>query len=106
VIGNIKLLLAALRQELSGIYHARLKGIYLFGSYARGDFHPESDVDILIVLSNFDQYGIEIDRTSGIASELSLKYNISISMVFIREMDWINADTPLLRNARQEAIPA
>lgn len=88
------------------MYRSRLKGVYLFGSYARGEQHAESDVDILIVLSDYERYGAEIDRTSKIASDLSLKHNVSISTVFIREQDWINADTPLLRNARQEAIPA
>ena len=103
---NVQPLLTELRQELSRIYRSRLKGVYLFGSYARGDYCTESDIDILIVLSNFDRYGAEIDRTSDIASDLSLKHNLSISMVFVRETDWMDADTPLLRNARQEAIPA
>ena len=103
---NIQSLLAELRHELSFLYHSRLKGIYLFGSYARGEQSAESDVDILIFLSNYEQYGAEIDRTSEITSDLSLKHNVSVSMVFIREQDWKNADTPLLRNARLEAIPA
>jgi len=69
---NIQALLVELRKELSRRYRSRLKGVYLFGSYARGDYQPESDVDILIVLSDFERYGAEIDRTIGITSDLSI----------------------------------
>lgn len=35
-------------------YGARVKGIYLFGSRARGDHRPESDADIAVVLIDGD----------------------------------------------------
>jgi uncharacterized protein len=102
----LEVLLKELKRELILIYASRLRGVYLFGSYARQEQDPESDLDILIVLTNLDRYAAEIKRTSEMTSRLSLKYNVSISRVFIREVDWKAADTPLLRNARQEAVPA
>lgn len=103
---NIKSLLSELRAALGTIYGDRLKGAYLFGSYARGEADDESDVDVLIVLDQYDYYGTEIDRTSELISTLSLKYGVSISRVFITERDWLRGDTYFLLNARQEAIPA
>jgi predicted nucleotidyltransferase len=35
--------------------HANIKEIYLFGSRSRGDWRPDSDYDILIVLSKKDR---------------------------------------------------
>ena len=99
-------LLKELKKELTPLYASRLRGVYLFGSYARQEQDPESDLDILIVLTNVDRYAAEIKRTSEMTSRLSLKYNVSISRIFIREADWKAADIPLLRNARQEAVPA
>ena len=80
--------------------------MFLYGSHARGDAGSESDVDILVVLDDWEHYGAEIDRTGAVASELSLAYGLSISRVFVRERDWLNERTPFLSNARDEAIPA
>jgi predicted nucleotidyltransferase len=80
--------------------------VYLFGSYARGDQDRESDLDVLIALDDIPQYGLEIERTGLLTSELSLRYGLSISRVFMSERDWQMADSPLLRNARVEAVAA
>ncbi|MEW5868751.1 MAG: nucleotidyltransferase domain-containing protein [Chloroflexota bacterium] len=99
-------LLNELRFGLAAIYARRLKGVYLYGSYARGEQGPDSDIDVLIVLDHIEQYGSEIERTSALVSELSLQYNCSISRVFVNQESWQQADTPLLRNARAEAVQA
>ena len=43
-------LLKELKQALQAIYGDRLRGLYLYGSYARGEEIEDSDVDVLIVL--------------------------------------------------------
>jgi hypothetical protein len=60
----------------------------------------------MIVLDQVDHYGKEIERTSELVSKLSLRFNCSISRIFIGQSHWQNADTPLLRNVRAEAISA
>jgi predicted nucleotidyltransferase len=97
-------LLTLLKQGLSRIYAARLRGVYLFGSYARQEQDPESDLDILIVLADLESYSSEIKRTSEIISKLSLEYGITISRYIVREQDWNAYDSPLLRNIREEGI--
>ena len=99
-------LLAEFKVKLQEIYGDRLKGVYLYGSQARGEATPQSDVDILIVLDDWTRYFIELKRTGVIASELSLASGRSISRVFVRERDWLVKHTPFLANARAEAVPA
>jgi uncharacterized protein len=81
------------------------EGSLLYGSYARREEDKESDVDILIVLDQFDIYAREVDRTGKLGADLSLKYGITVSQVFIREADWPNGNTPFLSNVREEALP-
>jgi predicted nucleotidyltransferase len=102
----LEALLGELRAGLEAVYGERLKGLYLYGSYARGEADSESDVDVIVVLDKFDHYGGELDRTSVLVSTVSLKYALSVSRVFVREQEWLRSETPFLANAREEAIPA
>ena len=99
-------LLAELKSRLTSLYGVRLKSLFLYGSYARGDQQSESDIDVLIVLDRVVRYTQEIELTSELISELSLKYHRSISRMFVTEEDWKNRDTPFLANVREEAVIA
>ncbi len=99
-------ILRQLRAGLERIYAEQLRGVYLFGSYARGEADRESDCDVLVVLKDFERYAQEVDRTGELAADLSLKHGVTISTVFVREREWLHGDAPFLSNVRDEAIPA
>lgn len=103
---QIRLLLSRLRGQLEEVYGDRLCGLYLYGSFARGNQDTESDVDVMIVLDQVDAYGAEIERTSALISSLSLESRQSISRVFVSLNDWSERDSPFLANVREEAIAA
>ena len=103
---NIEELLGKLRHGLERLYGERLAGIYLFGSFARGEATPDSDIDILIVLDEVTDYGQEIEHTGHLISELSLDYEVSISRVFVSSSAWRNRDSPFLSKIRKQAIAA
>jgi predicted nucleotidyltransferase len=103
---KIKKLLTKLKKGLIQIYGDRLTGLYLYGSYARGEEQSDSDIDVMIVLNEYKSYGREIDRTGELVSKLSLDYSISISRVIMTEAQWKAGDTPLLYNIRAEAVLA
>ena len=103
---HVQNLLRELKNELAHIYGEQLKGVYLYGSYARGDNQQDSDVDVMIVLKDYKRYSDEIKRTSELNAKLSLAYNLSVSRVFMTEERWKHDDSPFLRNVRTQSHPA
>jgi predicted nucleotidyltransferase len=101
---EIKTLLEKLKSGLKQIYGEQFKQAYLFGSYARGDYDPDSDIDILIVLSDFEKYGAELNRTSELIGNLSLEHGITVSVVFTCQREWQMDKLPLLLNIHAEGL--
>ena len=48
--GSVKALLQKYQKRISAITGRWLKEIILYGSYARGDFRKDSDIDIMLSL--------------------------------------------------------
>ncbi|MBQ7565006.1 MAG: nucleotidyltransferase domain-containing protein [Lachnospiraceae bacterium] len=59
-----------------------IKDAYLYGSYARGDFNDESDVDIILFVplsqEEISEYRKEISK---ISSRLSLEHDVTVSVM-------------------------
>lgn len=99
-------LLSEVRQGLEDLYGERLQGLYLYGSRARGKEEPDSDVDLLIVLDEVEHYGGELDRSAELVSELSLRYEVSISRVLLSADQWREGEGPFLMTVREDAVAA
>lgn len=65
---------------IRGIYGMHVKQIILYGSYARGDFHKDSDVDIMVLV---DLPDTQIEIYSDKLSELGFEYNINHGIWFM-----------------------
>jgi len=105
---RVQKLMRELKDGLMSIYGDRLKGVYLYGSYARGDYRPGSDVDVMILLQNYRNYWNEQKKISQLASDISLAYDLTVSCIFIKESQWKNAsdELPLIYNIHQDGVPA
>ena len=101
---KLKNILMQLRSHFEELYGARLTQMVLYGSQARGDARPDSDIDVLVVLKGQVNPGEEIKRTSYIRADLSLQNDEVISCLFMDEQRFIHYNGPLLRNIRKEGI--
>ena len=100
----IKDIIKELKIGLEKKYGSQLKSILLFGSYARGEETEDSDIDIAIILKDFDHACTEIERTGDIVSSLSLKFDTLISLVPIKEKDWLERKTALISNIKRDGV--
>ena len=102
---EIKKILAELKQGLQKIFGDQLKAVILFGSYARGDAHPpDSDIDVMVVLKGeFDRNQMS-SLSDHYVAELSLKYDVVISVRVASEIQYALSKFPLYINVRRDGV--
>jgi predicted nucleotidyltransferase len=93
------------KKTMQELYGDRLAKIVLYGSYARGDFHEESDIDFLVVLNdeNVERYKEKVKIISKIES-LEEQEDIFISALPMPLKRFTNIDSPLLYFISKEGI--
>jgi uncharacterized protein len=93
------------KQSLKVVYGNELMELILFGSYARGNYHDESDLDFAIVFSNSNiRPSSEILRIAPISSRLSLKHGIMISSLPVSKHKKDNSMQGVYQEIRREGI--
>lgn len=88
-------------------YGERLKAVVLYGSRARGQARPDSDVDVLVVLRNTPDAWAERHRLRDIAYQVTAgsdRWDTLLSVMTASEEDFEGGDLPLYRNARREGL--
>lgn len=101
---TITTILAELKNSLMALYGEKLSEVILYGSQARGDAQPDSDLDILIVLNHSFNYSQEIELTSHLIADFSLKYKTLISRSFIDSQRLKQENSPFIRNIKKDGI--
>ena len=96
---------ARAREDLERIYRKRLRGVYLYGSAARDQLTPDSDIDIAIVLDEIQSRFKEHERTSQLGSDISLDNNTVVTFFFISETDFKEGLFTIHRVIRREGVP-
>ena len=87
------------------ILTGKVYSIILYGSFARGDFKLDSDIDIAVVLYN-DMENSEKTKFLHWNAELDLKYGKVFSIVDINKskIDQWGAILPFYKNIQNEGV--
>ena len=100
-------LLAQYLAEIQNIYGSHLKSVILYGSYARGDYTEDSDIDIMILV---DLANEELDSYLDSLSEIGFQYNVKHDiwiMPVVKNIEhfqhWVSA-YPFYQNIQSEGV--
>jgi predicted nucleotidyltransferase len=91
-------------RELRRLYGERLRSVLLFGSWARGDAHPESDIDLLVVLDRVDSVWDELRRMEPTLWRHSFDNDTVVTALPVAERDVEERKRPVLVRAQAEGL--
>jgi predicted nucleotidyltransferase len=94
-----------INSQLKKKFKEKLDKIILFGSYARGDYDNESDIDILVLVEDVElkKYNDEI---VDFEVDLTIKYGILPSII-LRNTNYFNENKeviPFFRSVEKEGV--
>jgi uncharacterized protein len=105
---ELKQLLDELIQKVLPIFEGKLKRVILFGSYARGDYDEESDIDVMFLIDDEaktlqSKYRKPVRR---VVSDINWKYDALLCSILQNEQDFyaVVEDIPFYHNVEKEGI--
>ena len=88
-------------------YGQNLRGLFLFGSRARGDASQFSDVDLAVVVADGVDVAKETTRLSAATYDVLVESGAEVQPWVFRESDWRAPETAsssrLIRSAKRDA---
>ena len=96
--------LAEAQRRLSDLYGDRLIRAVLYGSQARGEARPDSDVDVLVVLRDPVADYAEIRRLAPLALDLWERHGVDLHLVPFSAERYADAAHPLMMNVHDEGV--
>ncbi len=92
-------------ETMKAHYGERLSKIILYGSYARGDFHAESDIDFMVLLNDDSvRASKEALNIGDKLYDLSMKFLTMVSAQVIPQFYFEQSNTLFFRNVKQEGF--
>ena len=96
------------KRDMQNVLGDKLHQIILYGSYARGDYDNESDIDMMVLAdvseTELKNYRKQVNR---VASKIGLNHDIMITIVLKNKkfVDSHQEVLPFYRNVANEGVP-
>ena len=104
---SLQSILDQYKEDVLSILREKLVKIILYGSYARGDFREDSDIDLLILVNSAqDELGSFTDAIYDLSYDYDQEYDIEINPVvqsFATYNHW-KTTYPFFLNVEKEGV--
>ena len=91
-------------RDLRRLYRDRLGRVLMIGAWARGDAHPESELELLVVLDSVPDRWEERRRMDRVMWRHSIRNDTVIVCSAVTESELVRARTQLLARAKAEGV--
>ncbi|MGH2714918.1 MAG: UPF0158 family protein, partial [Thermoleophilaceae bacterium] len=91
--------------DLRRLYRDRLRSVVMIGPWARGDAHPESELELLVVLDSVPDRWEERRRMDQVMWRHSIRNDTVVVCAPVTEAELERAESPLLARAAAEGVP-
>lgn len=92
------------KETLENYYGSRFAGLILYGSRARGQEEPESDIDLLVLLDQPFDYFQELWNLTELLYPLQLETDRLLSVKPATVQDFQGGMLQFYRNAKREGV--
>jgi len=99
-------LLRRIKADLQDAFGERLKGVILYGSEARGNADPDSDIDLLVLLESQTNYWDDVRKCVHTLYPLVLETGRPIHAKPVAVDEYEQQLWPLYQAVKEEGIPA
>lgn len=104
---SVKDIVYEFAKDMHRLFGKDMSRVMIYGSYARGDYSKDSDIDVMILVKiPEDKIRDYTDDVADCAFEYLMKYGIDISPVVKNEEHfnyWVD-NLPYYRNIRDEGV--
>ena len=90
--------------DLRRVYKERLRGVHLIGAWARRDAHPESPLELIVVLDEIAEPWEERRRLDRVMWRHSVRNNTVVKQLSVTEAELQAKPAPLLTHALLEGV--
>lgn len=97
-------LLNRIKDCLEDTYGDRLQGVVLYGSEARGEAEPDSDIDLLVLLKGPVQFGKDLRTNIDVLYDLQLEVIRPIHAMPVDVEIFRTGKYAVYRNAQKEGV--
>jgi len=103
-MNTTKQIIQQCKEALTRQYGKRLKGVILYGSIAREQAAPDSDIDLLVLLEAPLDYFTELRQLVDVLYPMQLESERLISAKPVLFNDFEMGTVSLYRNARRDGV--